>query len=243
MPQDLYYPPVGTRVAVVRPPPPPIEDAESQWPPDESGLQSRGMDTGLSYIPPHVRRAMMRAGVSVSIPTQYELDMVTRGNARKLGETGSAAGFYGPWSRGIRIKKDMTHGSVVLFPGTTPTGYMSPATTVPRHEMGHAVDAEMVRTKPWLASGSSRFRNICIKYNSGVPGSGGGFGEHVDPYSKHCDELYATLVGIYYSDPDRLKRTDPQAFQFMEEVDRGLRMLGAPKGAPIVPPMTPPGSM
>lgn len=226
-----YEPP---RVTVLRPPVPPLEDEESQaWPPADY----RG---DLGSLPPHVRRAMQRAGIGVGLATPGDLERVASlpKNQEKAGTRGAAA-YYDYENKRLMLRDNR---AIDLFPERTPTGDVTPRTSVDRHELGHAVDFELRRSRPDLSINSRRFQNICRKYQAGTPGGGGGMGEFVDPYFQHCDELYATLLGAYYNDKENLRRNDPQAYDFMREVDAEIRARGTAKTQKVFPPLMPPES-
>lgn len=227
-----YDPP---RITVLRPPVPPIEDEESKaWPPpDYLG--------DLGSLPPHVRRAMQRAGIGVGLATPEDIERVKHMHEH-AGTAASGRGvsaYYDPEKRRLMLRDNRP---VDLFPGRTPTSDRTPRTSVDYHEAGHAWDYELRRTRADLSVNARRFQNICRKYQAGTPGGGGGMGEFVDQYFQDCEELYAHLWGAYQYDKENLRRNDPQAYDFMREVDAEIRARGTAKTQKVFPPLMPPES-
>lgn len=206
-------------------PPGDREDEESDFPPVV------GPVSDLRALPPHVRRAMRREGVTVRYPRENEFEGIAR-TAREP-QFGNIAGLYNTESK----EAAFYHGNLphhLFAPGKG-----GPLTNVGRHEFaGHAADAMMRGLDPRLSSDSARFQAICRKYQAGTPGGGGGMGEFTADYEKsRCDELYATLLAVYYSDRASLCKVDPIACQFMREVDAVLYARGKSKSVPPVPPI------
>ena len=212
-----YEPPRPQGVMPPMPPriPAPSVDDDSVWPPPGS------TPSDLSTLPPHVRRFLNRHRVRVATASQRDISQISGEQAHKL-KGMHVSGLFDRPSRTIKLRDEVRQE---LFPGRVPNDDPTPHTSVARHEGGHAVDMIMAEEHPELSSMSQRFRNICRKYQAGTPGGGGGLGEYVAPYLQNCEELYGTLLGIYQGDDlmrERLKRHDPQSWEFMRQVDAAM---------------------